>query len=37
VQRQVDETKATVALRAPSLLMHAEAICAATLMPSWNA
>jgi len=26
VQRQIDETNATVALRAPSLLMHAEAI-----------
>jgi DNA-binding transcriptional LysR family regulator len=30
VQRQVDESKATVALRAPSLLMHAEAIRAGT-------
>lgn len=30
VQRQVDQTKATVALRAPSLLMHAEAIRAGT-------
>lgn len=30
VQRQVDETKGTVALRAPSLLMHAEAIRAGT-------
>ena len=26
VQRQIDQTKGTVALRAPSLLMHAEAI-----------
>lgn len=30
VQRQIDETNATVALRAPSLLMHAEAIRAGT-------
>jgi DNA-binding transcriptional LysR family regulator len=30
VQRQVDEAKGTVALRAPSLLMHAEAIRAGT-------
>jgi DNA-binding transcriptional LysR family regulator len=30
VQRQIDETKGTVALRAPSLLMHAEAIRAGT-------
>jgi DNA-binding transcriptional LysR family regulator len=30
VQRQVDETKAAIALRAPSLLMHAEAIRAGT-------
>jgi DNA-binding transcriptional LysR family regulator len=30
VQRQVDETKSNVALRAPSLLMHAEAIRAGT-------
>lgn len=30
IQRQVDETNATVALRAPSLLMHAEAIRAGT-------
>ncbi len=30
VQRQVEETKGTVALRAPSLLMHAEAIRAGT-------
>ena len=30
VQRQVDETESTVALRAPSLLMHAEAIRAGT-------
>lgn len=30
VQQQVDETKAVVALRAPSLLMHAEAIRAGT-------
>jgi DNA-binding transcriptional LysR family regulator len=30
VQRQVDETKSAVALRAPSLLMHAEAIRAGT-------
>ena len=30
VQRQVDETKRAVVLRAPSLLMHAEAIRAGT-------
>ncbi len=30
VQRQIDETNGTVALRAPSLLMHAEAIRAGT-------
>ena len=30
VQRQVDETRSAVALRAPSLLMHAEAIRAGT-------
>jgi DNA-binding transcriptional LysR family regulator len=30
VQRQIDQTKGTVALRAPSLLMHAEAIRAGT-------
>jgi DNA-binding transcriptional LysR family regulator len=30
VQRQVEETKSAVALRAPSLLMHAEAIRAGT-------
>ena len=30
VQRQIDETTGTVALRAPSLLMHAEAIRAGT-------
>ena len=30
VQRQVDETNGTVVLRAPSLLMHAEAIRAGT-------